>query len=122
MYTQFIIHIAPELNALRQVMTDIDMPHYDEDAMLSRIFHCFQDELHAMDNLQVAATDMANHDALFENEYLYQGQRLRIFNAVMNLGAVIKSHFDRIRPYNNLRKFPYSYKRMFNGCAVLVAD
>jgi hypothetical protein len=121
MYVRYLINIKRELRAFTGLVVEIDMPPFDIDAALSRIFDCFQEKATAMQMLHNVAMDMADHDALFENECLESFQRERLYYAIQNLGKKIKFHLDDIDPYVN-GKFRFSYRRTFYGCALLMAD
>lgn len=116
-----ILDIAVEIRLLKWALGELDMPRFDIEALLSRLFDCFLQENEFDTKLHEVCVDMSRHDALFENEGLDQYQQERIYTAVDTLGREIKKEYDLSMLYVN-GEAPYHFKRLFNGTAIIVAE
>ncbi len=116
-----ILDIEIEIRLLKWALGELDMPRFDIEALLSRLFDCFLQENEFDTKLHEVCVDMSQHDALFENEGLDQYQQDRIYKAVDELGRKIKREYDQSKLYVN-GQAPYHFKRLFNGTAIIVAE
>lgn len=116
-----ILDIRKELQELRGKLVELDIPPFDFDAFLSRLFDCLIVEKDFTARLNETCNDFADQDALFENEELDDWEKEWIFRLVQNIGLKLKLEYDLAKLYVD-GIAPYNYKRIFNGCAIIVAE
>ena len=116
-----ILNIREELNALKAAVVDLNFPPFDLDAFLSNLFDCLTVEKDFLEKLNVTCIDMADRDVMFENEALDEWEREWIFRLVNTIGMKLKLEYDLAKLYVD-GIAPYNYKRIFNGCALIVAE
>lgn len=121
---KILFDIRDEVHNFQAVIYEIDMPVVDIDAFFSQLFDCFV-YLHLMETRLTELIDSVSwsdgmFESLAENIDIDNGQRHRIYNALMSLINATKSSLIPINPYDG-GVFHYRYERILHDNTIVLA-
>jgi hypothetical protein len=116
-----ILECRSQLQAFTSLVSEIDMPTVDLEAVLERVFDAVADKECEVE-LRFTAEDLSYRDGMtsdllgFEN-----GQQARIYDAVLNLGHAINDQLKSIGAYDSGDVFPYFIQGLLDADTVVLA-
>lgn len=121
---KILFDIREAMHNFQGVIYEIDMPTVDIDAFLSQLFDCFVYshlvEARLLELIDSVSWSDGMFESLSENVDIDNGQRHRIYNALMLLIGATKSSLTTINPYGS-GVFHYRYERILHDNTIVLA-
>lgn len=121
-----IIDCTTELSEFRSVISELDMPPVDMEAVLEQVFEAVNNSFTFNEAIANTAMYMGNGEGIFQGLFenseaeLQRDTQQRIVLAVVYLGRAIKNNLTRLNAYRSGR-FPYTFRNYINDRTILLS-